>query len=225
MSRVFLNLLISIITFFLGIGTSLVINSRDDASEPFLNYAIPVQPLPQAASTNPPRILQPVASSLEIEWHQLTSSEICLLGTQYYVASRDVGTSDETFVNETFNPFGWLPSSRKDLNLAIEFLIRQIPDTSPARVHACPLARTSKGELAIYCLQLMLKQNWFELKDEYQSRFDQLPYSNKTDQDLLTEIIGTKKGATEMMNLWRWSVFAKERTQPGTCRLIPTGNI
>ncbi len=52
MRRVFLNLLISIITFFLGIGTSLVIKPRADANERFLNNAIPVQPLPQAASTN-----------------------------------------------------------------------------------------------------------------------------------------------------------------------------
>ena len=56
MRRVFLNLFISLITFFLGIGTSLVINPRDDASERLLNNAIPVQPLPQAALKNPPRI-------------------------------------------------------------------------------------------------------------------------------------------------------------------------
>ena len=81
-------------------------------------------------------------------------------------------------------------------------MINQIPDKRKTRAHVCPLDDATSGELAVYCLQHILKVNWPELSEDYGKMFDHKA-EEVTSQSLLRGAIRGEKGAGKMMALWR----------------------
>jgi hypothetical protein len=187
------KLIVAAFTFMIGVsGTYLAWFAYDspDISGPeeIQLYLSTPEPAKLSRRSSPK-----VATSIEQEWEELTGTEFCMVGSQYYSSKWDVEASDSPFVGE---------SLRKDRRAAVTFLIKQIPDRSRTRIHVCNFDKSLKGELAVYCLQHVLKFNWYDLKDDYKRRFDSLNYDYSTDQALLRKIIRTKRGAKEMMGLW-----------------------
>jgi hypothetical protein len=207
MNHIALKVAAAIITFMLGVGCVYVgwLASRSYDIPPLNNYEFEVDPdLALAAE----RIaLQTPQRSLEEEWREVTTTSLCTGGVYYnpdLEAQREAEASGEIYSESPlFNPFLLMPSLKRDQHAAIDFLIRQIPDRAPTHAHVCPQAMMTKGEMAIYCLQYMLKVNWYDLKEEYAVRYQ---YMYKTDvmesQYLLKRILRSRSGAREMQKLW-----------------------
>ncbi|HEY6188495.1 MAG TPA: hypothetical protein VIW80_12640 [Pyrinomonadaceae bacterium] len=203
MKHIALKVAAAIITFMLGVGCVYVgwLASRSYDIPPLNNYAFEVDPDLALAAER--LALQQPQRSLEEEWKELTTTSLCTGGV-YYDPERDSETERGAFSElPLFNPYSLMPSLKRDRHAAIYFLLEQIPDRAPTHAHVCPQATMTKGEMAIYCLQHMLKVNWYDLKEQYAVRYH---YMYKTDvmesQYLLKGILGSRSGAREMQKLW-----------------------
>jgi hypothetical protein len=203
MKRTVIKLAVSSLAFVVGVSaTYLLWFARSSSSRPVLH------PWAYAQVVIRPEIAEPElkakgrrATSVEQEWKELTNTSFCLLGTQGYSPAYENGYSHSE-LGGPFNPYGWLPSLRKDLKAGVAFLIKQLPNRAQTNVHVCPLDTAQKGELAVYCLQHILKVNWYDLQETYKRRYDNINYEYSNSQALLRQIIRSKKGAQEMMKLW-----------------------
>jgi hypothetical protein len=203
MRRTALKLAVFSLTFVIGVASAYLVwpvfSYPDIPPLKAVRGDAPVPAPPSSAPQETPKAV----TSIKEEWKELTSASFCFVGSQYYSSERDDEQSNSRVIGEgAFNPYGWLPSLRTDKQSAIIFLIKQIPDRSRTHAHVCPLNDATKGELAIYCLQHVLRVNWFALKEDYKRRLDNINYEVSSSQDLLRSIIKTKRGAQEMMRLW-----------------------
>ena len=201
MKRIGLRVIIAGFTFLIGVSSAYLI---------WLAYRKPAglpTPNSQAELTKPISYTAPSAGtrSAKEEWEELVKLGGCTLGLRYY-DPRFESYDPEKGVNPEAGIFygqRWVAFFRRDKNETVPFLISQIPKRVQTNVHIDPFGPAIKGELAVYCLQYILKVNWYELEKEYQIRFDKIDYEYTTDQELLQKIIGTKRGAQEMMELWQ----------------------
>lgn len=187
---------------------------------------------------------------LKKEWEELAKTESCLEGMENYVGKNDVIHYDYIGNNEIINQetkkrykrsaleFGvladkkWLDFLKSNKEEVVPFLINQISDVKPSKVHACPYNIALRGELAIYCLQHILKINWYEIED-YKKRYENSvtwdeiflakhdrdyqklrefrhKYKYKTYQNELQKIIKSKQAVKKMIALWS-QAFEKEK--------------
>ena len=209
------RLLIALITFVVGVTAtaSWLVRHRSPKQTPDLvstpSTAQPAPPLAPASSINHGEGSVSAgqgrpAVSIKEEWRGLVKATFCFNGSQYYSPEQELASSKEVEVapGGGFSPGGWLPSIKRDEGAAVEFLINQIPDKRRTRAHVCPLDVATRGELAVYCLQHILKVNWPELSEDYSMLFDRKD-EGVTSQSLLRGAIRSKKGAQKMMALWR----------------------
>ena len=207
MNHIALKVAAAIITFMLGVGCVYVgwLASRSDDIPPIANYEFEVDPDPSHAAER--LVFQEPQRSLEEEWKEITTTSLCTGGVYYnpeLEAQREAEAAGEIYSESPlFNPFLLMPSLKRGQHAAIDFLIRQIPDRALTHAHVCPQATMTKGEMAVYCLQQMLKVNWYDLKEEYAARYH---YMYKTDvmesQYLLKGILKSTSRAREMQELW-----------------------
>jgi hypothetical protein len=217
MKKLTLRLIIALITFGVGVvATTLwLVRHSSPPQTPALITALSIarlDPLPapapdadqsEAAVTAGREAL---TASIEKEWQRLATTGFCFVGSQYYVPEREIDPSHPPRPGGEeamwFSPYGWLPSAKRDEDAVIEFLINQITDKRKTRAHVCPLDNATRGELAVYCLQHLLKKNWPELSEDYSKLFERKA-ENVTSQSLLRGAIRSNKGAQKMMALWR----------------------
>ena len=200
MKRLWPTVLITVVTFLVGVG----------AYSAWFVYKSPVvvPPMHSQVEISAPVmnvVTRPDSKPVKEEWEELARLGGCTLGHRYYSPRFD-SYDPEKGVNPEAGIFyeeRWVAFFRRDKKETVPFLISQIPSKAKTDIHIDPYGNASRGELAVYCLQYILKVNWYELQKEYQSRFDSIDYEYSTDQDLLQRIIGTKRGSREMMDLWQ----------------------
>lgn len=198
------KVIVSICLLVILLGLTILVFSkskRETAPAGIADASAPTEKTDQTAATSSPELSN---TSIEEEWERLATSEFCFVGFQYYSPAREIDPAHRPTgeVALQFNPYGWLPSAKRDQSAAVEFLIKQIPDKRKTEAHVCPFYVATRGELAVYCLQHIAKKNWHELNEDYARQWAALP-EDVTHQDLLRRIIKSKRGAKEMMKLWR----------------------
>jgi hypothetical protein len=202
MNRICLRVFIAALTFIIGVSSAYLawLAYRKPAELPPTNYQLEItEPFTKTAAS--PEVSN---KSSQEEWEELAGLGGCTLGFRFYEPQFEsyqpveANTEAGIFYNKR-----WVAFFRRDKHSTVPFLISQISNKAQTNVHIDPFGAATKGELAVYCLQYILKVNWYELKKEYQTRFDKIDYEYTTDQDLLQKIIGTKRGAQEMMDLWQ----------------------
>ena len=201
MKQLWFKILIAGFTFAIGVGSAYLAWSA-------YKHPVDVPPLHLRADSPGPVMnvaTAPDTRSVKEEWEELVALGGCTLGRRYYSPQFDTYEPDEGGNPEAgiFYRKRWVAFFRRDKKETVPFLISQIPSKAKTSVHIDPLGNAQRGELAVYCLQYILKVNWYELKKEYQGRFDSIDYEYSTDQELLQRTIGTKRGAKEMMGLWQ----------------------
>ncbi|HKC63451.1 MAG TPA: hypothetical protein VKB86_07430 [Pyrinomonadaceae bacterium] len=205
MKRTFLRLSAGIITFLLGISSVYLV---------WLSYKKPVGLLPAGERIQMPESVKRFDTLTETtkeikpakeEWEELAEIGGCTFGRVYYdpeFESIKIPERDNPEAGVIFSR-RWIAFLRRDKDETVPFLISQIPNKSRTHVHIDPFDMATKGELAVYCLQFILKRNWDELKEDYKARLEAINIDYTNPQAELRKIIGTKRGATEMMNLWK----------------------
>ena len=159
----------------------------------------PAQARPAAADAAAGQKVIPIGEG----WARLTSAEFCFYGTNMYSPGADAGPPADRETGGPFRPEGWMPSIREDERAGVEFLIGQIPDKSRTRAHVDPLGMALKGELAVYCLQHIMRVNWYELKADYRTRLERAVARDPGQyQAVLQRIVRSRKDSEEMMGLW-----------------------
>jgi len=204
MKRSLLKPVVAVLTFLIGVAcaySAWLIYRQKPESLPNATHA--EQPTPErsqpALQSQPPPAAQNTAASIEEEWRNLTQASFCFLGSEYYY-------TDATVPREPappFDPYRWLPSLRVDEPKGIDFLIRQMPDHASSFAHVDPFQPATRGELAVYCLQHIMKVNWYELKPEYKAMCEKVELRGYGSyQAELRSIIHNRRGAKEMKELW-----------------------
>jgi hypothetical protein len=191
----------AILAFIIGVGSAYLV---------WLAYEGPVDLPPLNSQLELPRPISYTAplsnaKSAKEEFEELAMLGGCTLLCRYY-SPRFESYDPEKGVNPEAGIFygkRWVAFFRRDKSETVPFLLSQIQSKAKTNVHVDPYGQATRGELAVYCLQYILKVNWYKLKKEYQTRFDKINYEYTTDQALLQKIIGTKRGAQEMSELWR----------------------
>lgn len=205
MKRTILRLSAGAVAFLLGVCSVYLI---------WLSYRKPARLLPASGQMKTPeaikRIAAPPTPQDEIkpareEWEELAELGGCTFGRVYYHPDFELVTAPERDNPEAGALFSrrWIAFLRRDKDTTVPFLISQIPNKGQTNIHIDPYDMATKGELAIYCLQFILKLNWDELKEEYKVRLDTIDMEYTNPQALLRRIIRTKRGAAEMVNLWK----------------------
>ena len=201
MKRIGLRAIIAVFTFIIGVSSAYLV---------WLAYRTPAELPPPNSQVEPPQLISSTApssdnKSAKEEWEDLAKLGGCTLGLHYYSPRFDSYDPEKGVNPEAGIFYGkrWVAFFRRDQDETVPFLISQIPNRVNTNVHIDPFGQATKGELAVYCLQYILKVNWYELKKGYQIRFDKIDYEYTTDQDLLQKIIGTRRGSKEMMELWQ----------------------
>ena len=134
------------------------------------------------------------------EWGLLIKLDGCLVGGQYCSDGNCGGEGcclnwDDKWIN-----FIKLPKET-----TVPFLISRIHNTNETETHACPFQNAIEGELAIYCMQHILKINWFDLKKEYKKYFKMAEHEKEFVplQYNLQKIIKNKEKTKQMAELWK----------------------
>jgi hypothetical protein len=203
MKRIETRILIAVLTFITGVWSAyLVWLVFSNPVLPPLNSGLQTKELLKKADTS--SVSSNESGSVEEEWEELAKQGGCLFGSKYYSPSFEAYYPADKYNAEAgvFYSPRWVAFFRRDRRETVPFLIQQIPDKTQTNMHVDPFGPAIKGELAIYCLQYILKVNWYELKGDYKKRFDNINYEYSSDQELLQKLIGTKSGARQMMGLW-----------------------
>ena len=206
MTRVWPKVLTAVVTLVVSVGCGY---------SAWLAYKYRVEVPPTRSQEDLPApamnvVTPPDAKRVKEVWEELIRLDGCTLGQRYYSQQFDPLDPEKKVSPEAgiFYQESWVAFFRRDKKETVPFLISQIPSKENTSIHIDPFRNATRGELAVYCLQFILKVNWYELQKEYQSRFDRIDYQYSNDQDLLQRIIGTKRGSLEMMDLWR-AVYEK----------------
>ncbi|HYX72342.1 MAG TPA: hypothetical protein VE732_06200 [Nitrososphaera sp.] len=205
MKRTILRVVVAVFTFILGVSSAYLIwfiyHSSDIPplidSHTEITFNTPIEAVTRAPSSGD------VRKSIEEEWQKLTARSLNIGGV-YYDPTRKAEVSEHSENPlPLLDPYRMLPSIHKDKQGGIEFLLKQIPDKTRTDICRCPLGFLVRGELAVYCLQHILKVNWYELKEEYRINYNELSAKDGIEsQNLLGRIIKSKRGAKEMQALW-----------------------
>lgn len=209
MKHTLLRLSAGIVTFLLGICFVYLV---------WLSYQMPVGLLLKSVQIKMPESVKgfdaPHNVTEEIkpakeEWEELAEIGGCTFGRVYYdpeFESIKLPERDNPEAGVIFSR-RWISFLRRDKNETVPFLISQIPNRRKTHVHIDPFDMATKGELAVYCLQFILKRNWDELKEDYKARLDAIKDGDDigywNPQAVLRRIIGTRRGAAEIMSLWK----------------------
>lgn len=205
MKRVILRFAIVATTFAVGVACVYFVwfaHTTHDAPGTAAPEPRVAAPAPDMPDVQPPAA-EARARPIEEEWRELTGASFCFFGSNMYSPEREAMASVPAETGPPFSPYRWLPSLRRDEPAGVAFLVGQIPDKSRAAAHVDPFDIARKGELAVYCLQHIMKVNWYELKDEYRARLDRAVARDPGEfQGALLRIIGDKRESKEMMGLW-----------------------
>lgn len=98
---------------------------------------------------------------LEGQWRSLCTNEACFCGGQHWGYMNDKGTA---FQISKWKTFLARPSSE-----LIPFLIDRTSSTNQTRLHVCCWHYASEGELAVYCMEHVLRTNWFQCATSYRN--------------------------------------------------------
>ena len=205
MKRIILRFAILATTFAVGITCVYFVwfaHTSPDSPRPAAPEPRVAAPAPDIRNIQPPTA-EARERPIEEDWRELTRANFCFFGSNMYSPEREAMASVPMETGAPFSPYRWLPSLRRDEPAGVAFLIRQIPDKSRAAAHVDPFDIALKGELAVYCLQHIMKVNWYELKDEYRARLDRAVARDPGEfQGALLRIIKNKRESKEMMGLW-----------------------
>lgn len=183
-------LIVGIMTFILGVGiVSLVFFNRKVEEKRAI-----------VSQTNIPKekIAIQLQKPIEEAWKELTSLNSCFIPVGYSPEAETPRNCETCgFVNDP----RWIEFRKRDKREAVPFLLRQLADKQQTHLHVDPLDNAQKGEFAVYCLQYVLKVNWFDLKAEYKTLRDNLK-DEDTHQALLRRMLHNKQSREEMRNLW-----------------------
>jgi hypothetical protein len=202
MKRTILKLSVGVITFLLGIcGVYLtwLYNQKPAKISPVAQVNL-LESLDEVATPPEPPLKH---ESVKEEFEKITKWEVCTFGKVYYDPSFETYEPRGEALSGPFFGKSWITYLRRYKDAAVQYLVSQIPDKTRTKVHIDPFDMATKGELAVYCLQFILKTNWYDLSESYRTRYDAVNFEYTNDQALLRKIIGTKKGAADMMNLWK----------------------
>lgn len=188
-------LIVSVITFLLGVGiASLVWFNKKVEVKKVVDSQIDISK--QENSVQPQKPQKPI----EEAWKELTSLEACLFDWDSYSPERDViPMKCETcaFYNEPV----WIDFRQRDKREVVPFLIKQFADKERTHLHVDPYDVALKGEFAVYCLQHILKTNWIELKEDYKKQHHRIEYPDNH-QKLLRRTLKNKNTLKDMRELW-----------------------
>lgn len=183
-------LIVAIITFVLGVGivSPIFFNRKTEEKKSVASQT----------DISKEEIATQLQKPVEEAWEELTSLNSCFIPVAY-------SPEDETPRNcETcgfVNAPKWIEFRKRDKRQVVPFLLRQLADKQKTQLHVDPFDNAQKGEFAVYCLQYVLKVNWFELKAEYKTLRDNLK-DDDTHQNLLRRMLHNKHSREEMRDLW-----------------------
>jgi len=174
------------------------------------------EPVARSEASDTRACLAPESGSVREEWEELAELGGCTFGRCYYHPSFESYQPGERYNPERGVLFSrrWVAFLRRDKGATVPFLLSQIPNKAATNVHIDPLDNATKGELAVYCLQFILKANWDELSPEYKTLSENVNYEYTNHQALLRRLIGTRRGAKKMADLWR-RLHERSLTTPG----------
>ncbi len=136
-----------------------------------------------------------VTLSVETQWNILIDQHDCIAGGDKY--SRYGKETGALYVRD----FKLFLTQSKDI--IVPFLIQQISDTTKTRLHTCPNDDARRGELAIYCLQIIYKVSWCDISKDY-TKFiikEDVAFED-TRQDWILEIISDPRKSAIMKQNW-----------------------
>lgn len=205
MRRSIIKIAVALLTFVVGVLSAYFVwlnrarpTPRQTTHEVEVSKPAPARPAPAATPA------EQKAIPIEEGWARLTTAEFCFFGMNMYSpGEEDEDPSAYSEIGGIFRPDGWMPSLKTDERAGVEFLIRQIPDRSVTKAHVDPLGMALKGELAVYCLQHIMKLNWYELKPDYETQLKRAVARDPgQSQSVLQRIIRSRSGSKELMKLW-----------------------
>ena len=138
---------------------------------------------------------------LDTLWHSLVFDRGgCLTGGQYVTDGKFGGEACVLTENRRADWRPFFKHSKKDLT---EFLVNQFADTSKTRIHTCPFAIATAGEVAVYCLSKIYLVNWYDFDPflEFQNR--KITSSDDSPQTWLQTILEDPKKRETLIAEWR----------------------
>ncbi len=124
----------------------------------------------------------------------------CLTGGEYCTNST-CGQPECCFNRNTY----WYNFLRLPQDSLVTHLINELSNNKLSKVHTCPYFVATKGELATYCLQHVLKVNWYDLDKSYEE-YHNGKLKPKEDfyslQEVLQKLLANKKEFQKMKYLW-----------------------
>ncbi len=137
---------------------------------------------------------------LKLFWDSLCLKKGCLTGGQYVRDDGKWGGEGCAFsIDNQWKTFLF----KTDKQQLGAFLIQQLKDKSKTQTHTCPYDVATKGELAIYCLQGILKTNFFELSKETTLSDRNLYKKYGSEQNWVWHIQSRKQEIEELQRLWK----------------------
>lgn len=128
----------------------------------------------------------------------------CLTGGQYSLSAH---TGMERCVMSSSKD--WEVFFDREEKQIATFLLSKLADTTTTNIHTCPFANASAGEVAVYGLQKILAENWFDL-DEFTAFQDRQSESQtENHQTWLQGILNNKEKREILMHHWQAKVESK----------------
>lgn len=131
-------------------------------------------------------------------WDTLCQKKGCLTGRQYAHEGQWGGEGYILTQDEKWSEFLF----KIDKKIVGAFLIQQLKDKTETKVHTCPNNMSTKGELALYCLQGILKKNFYDLSND-KTLSDKMVYKKYgSEQNWIWHIQNTKREVELLQELW-----------------------
>ena len=132
-------------------------------------------------------------------WDTLCQKKGCLTGGQYIHEGKWGGEGCVLTLDKKWGEF-LFQTDKQSLGT---FLIQQLKDKTNTRVHTCPHHLANKGELSLYCLQGVLKKNFFDLSKEKALSDRDLYKKYGSEQEWIWHIQSTKYEVELLQKLWQ----------------------
>lgn len=139
-------------------------------------------------------------------WDSLCLKKGCLTGGQY--VGEDGSFGSEGCVLTVDKQWRMFLFKTDKVSLAT-FLIAQLKDKTKTQTHTCPYDVATKGELAIYCLQGILKTNFYELSNESAFSDKDLYKKYGSTQNWILHIQSSKREIELLQKLWKEELVKK----------------
>ena len=133
-------------------------------------------------------------------WDSLCLKKGCLVGGQYVGENGSFGGEGCVLtIDKQWRMFLF----KTDKRSLATFLIEQLKDKTKTQTHTCPYDVATKGELAIYCLQGILKSNFYDLSNEPALSDTDLYKKYGSNQKWIWHIQSSKREIELLQKLWK----------------------